>query len=77
VEWKGKIKRQTHLILRRRAPIRDARGVRDAGFEAVRAERTQRNARGAEEGADCPEGGHCKMYTLKEGGWVGWIEGCG
>jgi hypothetical protein len=70
---------ETDLILRRSAPIRDARGVRNALLEAVGAKRAQHDGRSAHEGADLVEGeGHCEWFVVGEvRGWKGWYVGVG
>jgi len=61
---------ETDLVLCGCAPVRDARWVCDAFLEAVGAECAEHDARGAEEGADCPEGRHCAvLFWLCVGRW--------
>jgi hypothetical protein len=50
---------EAYLVLCSCSPIRDARWVRDAFLQPVGAEGPEHDAGGTEEGADCPEGGHC------------------
>jgi hypothetical protein len=51
--------RLKYLILSRRTPIRDARRISDSFLQTVGAERAYHDARGAEQGTNCPEWWHC------------------